>query len=302
MIAIGTWSLLPTDSRWPYGKVARAEAINIISYAFRSPEIFLIDSSISYGNTKTNLLLGSVFQRMTNITSSYQKIVVSKIGRATFDIVKLVHDLDKIKEQIEESLTLKCFNSIAIHDADLFSSEYRNKIAKLLNRMKEDGYIRTWGISLARPSPSPLVQLDFKPDYVQFNFNVLDHRALTTGLIELCARERLTSLARTVFAGGLLAVSTSKRVALYNLKRTPESMRKTIDSFCDRPAIKNYGSLLELCLNFVFSHNLTPLVGVTTQKQLDKLIDLSVPQRTPIPGSIISSAAEIAQSIDRSMI
>jgi aryl-alcohol dehydrogenase-like predicted oxidoreductase len=88
-------------------------------------------------------------------------------------------------------------------------------IAETAERLKSEGLIRAFGVSVREPADGLVALEHLQPDAVQANFNLLDQRALDCGLLDAAAARQCAIIARTPLCFGFLSgqVNESTRFA-----------------------------------------------------------------------------------------
>src|SRR5262249_29784606 len=77
-------------------------------------------------------------------------------------------------------------------------------ILETLLRLQEEGKIRALGISTRSPEEGLIAVAEFGVRALQVNFNLVDQRALASGLFELCERQGAGVICRTPLCFGFL--------------------------------------------------------------------------------------------------
>lgn len=289
-IGIGTWALMPTNGIWPHGVIKREEATQILENAISNDKIQLIDAATSYGNGSVNKLICECRPELATTEPNKNRIISAKIGRSISNIQELVNDAKILKQHTDSVLSHGKFNSVAIHDGDLLDYNVVAKIINYFQILKEEGKICSWGISLANPESSLLDNLHIKPDYIQFNFNILDHRARNNGLIAKCHMLNIIPFSRTIFFGGILCSEPFTRKEIYATRKLPECKTTHIEKFIDELGSPSLDYMTELCLAFVNNNCTIPLVGIISNSQLSNILEILERQSLKVADNVLKLA------------
>jgi aryl-alcohol dehydrogenase-like predicted oxidoreductase len=265
--------------------------MEVLRYARDSETISFIDSAIAYGNGVSNNLIAEVFDE-TSILSSRQ-ILCSKIGRSRSDVGRLLSSPKEFVFDISRVIGSRTFRSIAVHDLDLFDPKLMEKVCRVIIEEKRCGRIETWGMSLAKPCLTPLLELC--PDFVQCNFNILDDRLMSSGLYAWASSAGVNVWARTVFVGGSL---TQTRSSLNGLMGERASKKLAVINQLI-PILERSLNLpiQEIALRYVCSFDwVNPLIGATSISMLEENIRISD------QGGFASSELELIRGVSAKFI
>jgi aryl-alcohol dehydrogenase-like predicted oxidoreductase len=103
-----------------------------------------------------------------------------------------------------------------------------------LERFRDAGKIRAYGVSLRAPEDGAAAVLDLGFPCLQVNFNLLDQRALDNGLFELCSRQGVGVIVRTPLVFGFLtgryAADSSFDPADHRRRWSPQQRERWADA------------------------------------------------------------------------
>jgi len=94
---------------------------------------------------------------------------------------------------------------LQLHNPPRRVIEQSDEIRKLVDEFRRSGKIRAFGVSLRLPEDGLLAIEHMEPDALQTNLNLLDHRAIDCGLLDLSARRGTSLIARTPLCFGFLS-------------------------------------------------------------------------------------------------
>lgn len=267
-LGIGTWTLTPTGGLWPSNPVTPRVASDIFDYVSKSSTVTMIDSAVAYGNGLADTLLSENFFKFHLDKNRKCLNICTKIGRSVENIKDLITTEAQFIASVTNSLRLRVFNVLAIHDADLFEVSLTRKMAAYLSALKEEGEIRQWGLSLSRPVI--LEELSEKPDFIQCNFNILDQRLFESGLYEWCNVNNIAIWARTIFLNGSLMGDTPLKRFHGKNNNLEEEFKKLRTELANIFPL----SMSTIALRYVISFpNVNPLVGITSKEMLIQNIE-----------------------------
>lgn len=196
-ICLGTWAIGGSKgNNISYGSLGLKKSQEILNFAFEN-KINFFDTANVYGDAE--LKLGKFIKNKRDDT-----FIATKVGCVSFH-KKLNFSKDNIIKQINNSL--KSLNSDYIDLVQLYGPSIEDvKIIhayEILNKLKNDKKIRYIGISLRKPTDYFFFRKLMKLDFVQCNFNMLDHRLLMNNLLNLINKDNTNIYTRTVLNFGL---------------------------------------------------------------------------------------------------
>lgn len=169
------------------GKVSRAEALEILDYAYASG-IDTIDTARAYGESEE--IIGEFIER-----GKPRLKVISKLPSCS---------PDKTEEFFNKSLkklNLGRIYGYLVHDPASFPEKIETW--NILRRLKDKGKIEKIGFSLYYPREAEYFLAEkIKPDIIQIPFSVLDQRFLD--IFPLLKAQNIEIHARSVFLQGLV--------------------------------------------------------------------------------------------------
>ncbi|MDO8496872.1 MAG: aldo/keto reductase [bacterium] len=199
-IGFGTWGIGGL-SKGPtsYGPTDDKESVKALQRALDSG-ITLYDTSNVYGDGHSEELLGKTFSK-----SRDKVIIATKVGYSEHNSPKDFSSAN-LRGSLEQSLgRLKTdyVDVYQLHDASTDILETENEIIPTLKKLKKEGKIRAYGISVNSPRDvATAVKVGFP--IIQVNFNMIDQRILDNGLIELISKNKVGLIARTPLCFGFL--------------------------------------------------------------------------------------------------
>ncbi len=203
-IGFGTWGL----SGDAYGSISVKKSRYLLEHAFKK-KINFYDTAPSYGYGKVEKILSSLIKKRRKNIFLSTKVGLHKKKNTAFKQIDLFNfKPDFIKKQLDESLTrLKTsyVDILFLHSPTKKNCKNISQLKKLMDQLKKDGKIRYSGISPKSPKDGIYFLLKEKFDFVQLNFNLIDHRIFESGIYDLCKKKKIKIIARTPFNLGFLA-------------------------------------------------------------------------------------------------
>lgn len=100
---------------------------------------------------------------------------------------------------------------LQLHNPPIDLLKSRPEILGTLEELKREGKIGTFGLSTKTPAEAVQAIQEFAVPIVQANFNIVDHRALEAGLLDLAAETGTGLIARTPSPSASSAARSARR-------------------------------------------------------------------------------------------
>lgn len=210
-VGFGTWGL-GGDS---YGPVEDAVSLETLRYAYDSGVNFY-DTSDLYGNGHSEQIVGEAFRSVRE-----HVIITTKVGLLPHTGFDMPSDFSPnyIRRALEASLKRLRTDYVdlyLLHSPTMDTLRGDPEIIGTLNRLREAGKIRAFGVSVRSPQDGVTALEEFDFPAVQVNFNLIDQRALECGLFDLAVHREAGIIVRTPLCFGYL---TGKLNGKENLQR-----------------------------------------------------------------------------------
>ena len=174
------------------------KSIKLLEYAYKN-NIKFIDTAASYGNGKVEKIIGE-FLLKKKINRS--KLIISSKG-GLYIIKKNIKEGQNFSPKfIEKSINQSLFrlktdylDIFFLHSPKKKFYDYK-KTFKKLKELKKKGIIKNYGVSPSTPEDALYFIKNYKIDYIQTNFNLLDQRIIDNGLRNLL-KKKIKIIART---------------------------------------------------------------------------------------------------------
>lgn len=284
----GTTSYGDTDDRTSLAALDRALDCGITFF----------DTSSAYGNGHSEALLGQAFGH-----KRAQVVIATKAGYAAWDQPP---DFSPAAIVASAQASLKRLRSdyidlLQLHNptADsLRSPELKATLADL----KVAGKIRAWGVSVKSPAEGMEALGPFGASVVQANFNMMDVRAVTDGLLDEVARRRAGFIGRTPlcfgFLSGTIARQTQFPAGDHRLGWPRAQLDNWIDGASDllaavgaRAGVEAVRSALRFCLSFEALSTVIP--GILTPQEAEQ--NATASDLGPLPAAALHEVLAINQ-------
>jgi len=200
-IGFGTWGLGgAAQGAMAYGPTDDRDSIRALRAAFDAGVNFF-DTADLYGFGHSERVVGEALREVRD-----RAIIASKGGMLD---AKGAQDFSPayLRRALESSLERLGTDYIDLYQlhgppVDLLLRDTR--ILEELERFRSEGKIRAYGLSARSPEDAVVALERLGIGCIQVNFNLVDQRALETGLFDLCAAKGAAVIARTPLCFGFL--------------------------------------------------------------------------------------------------
>lgn len=199
-IGFGAWAIGGlTPGQTSYGKTNDKTSLEALRTAF-DLGINFFDTANVYGGGHSEELLGKAFKKDRS-----KVVIASKCGLKDYDSQPDFSE-KAIRKTLEGSLArLKTdyLDLLQLHNPrpQIAGDE---RVVETLVKLRDKGKIRAIGVSVKSPADG-LEFLKYPWQTIQCNFNMIDQRALSCGLISKAAKAGIGIIARTPLAFGFLS-------------------------------------------------------------------------------------------------
>lgn len=206
-VGFGAWGIGGrTAGETSYGETDDSVSLAALSCAL-DHGITLYDTSPAYGDGHSEELIGKAFHNKRD-----QVVIASKLGIQSWTSDP-DYSIASIQTSIEESLRrLKTsyIDVIQFHNVPLDYLLRTPDVTPYLDNLVEEGVVRSWGMSLNNPAEGFEALRVHAPKSIQVNINMLDMRAVSSGLMELAEDMNVGVIARTPLCFGFLTQTLQK--------------------------------------------------------------------------------------------
>ena len=191
-VSRGATSYGPTDDHESRRALRRAYDLGITLY----------DTSDIYGYGHSESLIGEELSGHRG-----QIVIATKVGmrehRGPFDLSRAYvrHALEQSLKRLKTSYV----DLYQIHSPPFDMLAREENLMETFRELKREGKIRAIGISTRSPEEGIRAIREYGFDALQVNFNMIDQRALDSGLMELAQEQGVGIIARTPLCYGFLS-------------------------------------------------------------------------------------------------
>lgn len=275
-IGFGCWGIGgPTEGAPAYGDTDDSESKLALRTAF-DLGVNLFDTSDLYGYGHSEKLIGEVFQNVRD-----QVVITTKVGflhgssQQNFSSGHIRTSLEASLQRLKtDYVDLYQLHSPSIEDL----SEDTNLFPELDN-LKAAGKIRAYGISVRSPEDGLKVLHGLNPAALQVNFNLVDQRAKTNGLISKCLETKTGLIIRTPLCFGFLTGLYAPDSKFANSDHRSTWSVEQIARWADSPAMFELDALecdrqtpAQMALRFCLSYSgvTTAIPGMLSQSEVEE--------------------------------
>lgn len=242
-------------------KKVNSESLSKIINLARGSHIKYIDTAISYGDSEIKLGKNKIDDFY--LISKLPKIPVEKENVGIW-----------INDQVDESLKrlgVETLYALLLHDtSQLFDELIGGEIDKALNKLKEQGKIKKFGVSAYDPKELQNILKKFSPEIVQLPMNVFDNRFQDHDCLKIMKDKNIEIHSRSAFLQGLL---------LLNKENLPNQFKKWKSLFEKWQMWLEFNNIsaVEACLGHCLSFKEVDcvVVGVDSFMHFNEVIELA---------------------------
>ena len=200
-IGFGAWGIGGvTPGPTSYGPTDDAISLQALKQAL-DIGINFYDTSNVYGRGNSEELIGQAFK-----TDREKVIIATKVGLIDYESPSNFSS-DYMRDSLENSLKrLKTdyVDLLQLHNPPRNIFYESDRLQKFIQQLKKQGKIRAFGLSVQSPEDGLIAIRQLKPDAIQANFNLLDHRIIDCGLMDSAIESSVSIIARTPLCFGFL--------------------------------------------------------------------------------------------------
>lgn len=295
-VGFGAWGIGGrTAGATSYGDTDDAQSLAALRRAL-DLGITFFDTSSAYGSGHSEVLIGRA------VAGGRDKAVIAT--KAGYDDWTKPADFSAAAIRRSTELSLKRLGTdyldvLQLHNppSDVLSAdETREVIASLL----AEGKIRAWGVSAKNPGGAVEALRVARAPIVQANFNMMDVRVVTEGLLQEVIRQGAAFIARTPLCFGFLTGTIDRSTAFaagdhraawsrVQLDNWIDGARDLISAVSATPGREAVLSALRFCLSFDGVSSVIP--GVLHPAEAET--NAAASDQGPLPPEIVERVLEI---------
>lgn len=296
-IGFGAWGIGGrTAGHTSYGETDDVTSLAALARA-SDCGITFFDTSSAYGDGHSEQLIGQAFAG----AARGKVVIATKAGYESWDRAP---DFSPAAVAASAERSLKRLRSDYV---DLFQLHNPTPEAlrdhglrETLRRLEAAGKIRAWGVSAKSPADALAALVEFEAPVVQVNFNMMDVRAIDSGLLQEAERRGAGLIGRTPlcfgFLSGTIGPATTFAPGDHRLGWSPAQLNKWIEGASEllaavgaRPGREGAQSALRFCLAFPAVSTVIP--GILTASEAQE--NAAASQHGPLPAEIVAAVLEI---------
>lgn len=300
-VGFGAWGIGGrTAGATSYGDTDDAQSLRALHRAL-DLGITLFDTSSAYGSGHSEVLIGKALAGRR-----HKGIIATKAGYEDWTRPP-DFSADAIRRSTELSLKrlgTDYLDVLQLHNppSDVLAvGETTEMLASLLS----EGKIRSWGVSAKNPAGAAEALRIAGAPIVQANFNMMDVRVVTEGLLEEVARRNAAFIARTPLCFGFLAGTIDRSTVFAEGDHRAAWSRAQLDNWIDgagdlmaaasaTPGREAVLSALRFCLSFDAVSSVIP--GVLHPAEAETNAQASV--QGPLPAEVVEKVLAINATRD----
>lgn len=288
VIGFGAWAI----GGMGWGSVDDAESLRALQAALDEGVNF-IDTADAYGEGHSEALVSKVIHGHRD-----QVIIATKMGNDFYHHPRRKNfSPDYVNYAVEQSLRRLATDYIDVYQLHNPSLDVirEGAVFEALDRVKEAGKIRHWGVSIGPPSEGLAVLQNTRPATLQLVYNLI-HRDPEESLFPQCQQQNIGVIARVPLASGLLTgkFDATTRFAPddHRSRWSPETMHANLERVEQLRFLAHERTMAQAALWFAIQQPVVSVVipGAKTVKQVQENVrTLETPRLSP------SELAQVSQ-------
>ncbi len=200
-IGFGAWGIGgSSNGAVAYGPTDDETSRRAVRSAFECGVNFF-DTADFYGFGHSETVLGNALRDVRgNVVIATKAGMLSASGEQDFSPQHLLRSLEKSLSRLGTDYV----DLFQLHSPPIDLLLRDDRYVSTLEGLRREGKIRAYGISARSPGDALIAVRDLGFRCVQVNFNLLDQRAMETGLFDLCQRKGAGIIGRTPLCFGFL--------------------------------------------------------------------------------------------------
>lgn len=221
-------------------KPALSDSLEMLDYALHNG-IDAIDTANAYGDAED--VVGAYFERNHSVRRRVH--LISKFRPNLLDDVPEEQYYPVMKRNLEESfqrLHTDYLDGYLLHSARYV---YDDAIIETLVRLRDEGYVRSVGVSVYEADEAKAGILRGDLDFLQLPYSVLDQRMLRSGIFALADERGFPLHSRSAFIQGLVLMEPDEVPPFLHDRAGP--ILKKVDSTCKETGLTR----IQIAMGFV---------------------------------------------------
>lgn len=295
-IGFGAWGIGGrTVNQTSYGETDDRTSRAALARAYDCGITFF-DTSAAYGKGRSEALIGEVLAGVRD-----KVVVATKAGYEAWDRPP-DFSAAAIVASVERSLGrlgTDYLDVLLLHNAPL-DVLVASDVREALGRLEGSGKIRAWGSSAKGPADALDALRACDVPVIQANFNMMDVRALTSGLFEEVSRRGAGFIARTPLCFGFLSGTITRATRFpagdhrlgwpgAQLANWINGARDLLGAVSAAPGLEGVQAALRFCLSFPAISTTIP--GILTPGEAAQ--NAAASELGPLPTEAVAAVLEI---------
>ena len=295
-IGFGAWGIGGrTVEQTSYGDTDDRTSLAALARALDGGITFF-DTSAAYGDGHSEALIGQAFAGRRD-----KVVIATKAGYESWDrapdfsaaavVASAEKSLARLRSDYVDLLQLHNPPAGALRDSEL---------RRALERLQAAGKIRAWGVSAKSPAEAIEALTAFEAPMVQANFNMMDVRALDSGLLAEAERRGAGFVGRTPLCFGFLSGTITRDTVFLPGDHRNGWSRAQRDNWIDGAAEllaavgaqagrEGAQTALQFCLSFRSISSVIP--GILTPAEAD--LNAVASDRGPLPPTGVAKVLDV---------
>lgn len=295
-IGFGAWGIGGrTVDRTSYGDTDDRTSRAALARAYDAGVTFF-DTSAAYGNGHSERLIGETLGAVRD-----RVVLATKAGYEAWDrppdfsAAAIVASTERSLRRLRTDRV----DVLMLHNAPLdvlIADDVRQALARLV----DDGKVRTWGLSAKGPADALAALQACDVAVIQANFNMMDTRAVSSGLFAEVARRGAGFIARTPLCFGFLSGTVTRETRFppgdhrlgwpaVQLANWIDGARDLLGAVAASPGREGVQAALRFCLSF--PEVATTIPGILTPDEA--IEDAAASERGPLAREALDAVLEI---------
>ena len=209
-IGFGAWGIGGrTDGETSYGHTDDRRSLAALDRALDLGVTFY-DTAPAYGDGHSEALLGQAFARRRERVVIATKAGLSRFGEPSdFSPAALRASLESSLRRLKSDYV----DLLQLHNAPPALFRRSPEIYAALEELRREGKARDFGVSVKSPQEALAILATHRVASVQVNLNMLDVRAIESGLLLVAAEKGAGIIARTPLCFGFLSGAVTAKTA-----------------------------------------------------------------------------------------
>jgi aryl-alcohol dehydrogenase-like predicted oxidoreductase len=239
---------------------------NKILIKSKKRNINYLDTAFSYPSVHENLSRAEI-SKMN---------VITKIGTSDFN-EKLEYKL----EQLIKKFKIKFLYGVLFHEIDFYKRRNFKLVLRILKKLKRKKKILKIGVSIYETKDLKKIFEVFRPEIVQFPYNILNDNIYTSGWLQKLKKLKIECHARSIFLQG-------KLLSKFKSTKTDDKNHTKKIWLLENWYKERNITRIQACLNKVFTNNLIDrvIIGFKNKNEFDQVIKLVINCKLDYPYNI----------------